>query len=73
MTEAVRAMIAFGFDQLDLNRIEADADAENIGSMRVLEKAGFRREGVQRDQYFEWDEFHDLVLFGLLRDEFVRR
>jgi ribosomal-protein-alanine N-acetyltransferase len=72
MTEAVRAMVAFGFDQLDLNRIEADADAENIGSMRVLEKVGFRREGMQRDQYFEWDEFHDLVLFGLLRDEFVR-
>ncbi len=72
MTEAVRAMVAFGFDQLDLNRIEADTDAENYGSMRVLEKVGFRREGIQRDQYFEWDEFHDLVLFGLLREDFVR-
>ena len=54
-----------------LNRIEADTDAENYGSMRVLEKVGFKREGVQHDQYFEWDEFHDLVLFALLRKDFV--
>ena len=70
MTEAVRAMVTFGFEQMNLNRIEADTDAENYGSMRVLEKVGFRREGVQQEQYFEWDEFHDLVLFALLRKDF---
>lgn len=73
MTEAVRAIVAFGFDRLDLNRVEADAAAENIGSIRVLEKVGFVREGLQRDQYFEWDEFHDLVLYALLRSEFKRQ
>ncbi len=72
MTEAVRAIVTFGFEQLDLNRVEADTDAENYGSMRVLEKVGFVREGLQRDQYFEWDEFHDLVLFALLRKDFMR-
>ncbi|MEP7293802.1 MAG: GNAT family N-acetyltransferase, partial [Chloroflexota bacterium] len=54
MTEAVRAMATFGFEQMNLNRLEADTDAENYGSIRVLEKVGFRREGVQQDQYFEW-------------------
>ncbi|HVU10942.1 MAG TPA: GNAT family N-acetyltransferase [Phototrophicaceae bacterium] len=72
MTEAVGAMIQFGFEQVNLNRIEADAAAENIGSIRVLEKCGFRREGVQEDQYYEWDEFHDLVLFALLRKDFEK-
>lgn len=72
MTEAVRAIVRFGFEQMRLNRIEADTDSENYGSMRVLEKVGFRREGVQHEQYFEWDEFHDLVLFALLRKDFMR-
>ncbi|MFN8450152.1 MAG: GNAT family N-acetyltransferase [Anaerolineae bacterium] len=72
MTEAVRAVVRFGFEQMRLNRVEADTDSENYGSMRVLEKVGFRREGVQHEQYFEWDEFHDLVLFALLRKDFMR-
>lgn len=71
MTEAVRAMAAFGFEQMNLNRIEADADAENHGSIRVLEKVGFRREGMQQEQYFEWGRFHDLALFALLQRDFV--
>jgi len=73
MTEAVRAMITFGFERLDLNRIEADAAAENIGSIRVLEKVGFKHEGVQEEQYFEWDEFHDLVMLALLKKDFDQR
>ncbi|WP_326522512.1 GNAT family N-acetyltransferase [Archangium lipolyticum] len=39
-TEALRAAIRHGFDALNLNRIEADIDPRNIGSARVLEKAG---------------------------------
>lgn len=73
MTEAVRALIQFGFTEMDLNRIEADAAAENIGSIRVLEKTGFTREGVQQEQYFEWDEFHNLVLYALLRKDYEDR
>lgn len=72
MTEAVGAIVQFGFEQMRLNRIEADTDAENFGSMRVLEKVGFKREGVQREQYFEWEEFHDLVLYALLKKDFVK-
>ncbi len=73
MTEAVRAIVAFGFAQMNLHRIEADVDAENIGSIRVLEKVGFKREGLQEDQYFEWGEFHDLVLFALLRRDYYEQ
>lgn len=71
MTEALRAVIAFGFGQMALNRIEADTSAENYASARVLEKLGFQREGIQREQYFEGGEFHDLILYALLRRDFI--
>jgi ribosomal-protein-alanine N-acetyltransferase len=69
MGEATRAVLRFGFTQMNLNRIEADASAENIASLRLLESLGFRREGIQREQYFDEGAFHDLILLGLLHRE----
>jgi ribosomal-protein-alanine N-acetyltransferase len=71
MTEALRAVVAFGFAQMKLHRVEADAEARNRASLRVLEKVGFQREGVQRDYFYADGAFHDLILFGLLRHEFI--
>ncbi|MGQ0549721.1 MAG: GNAT family N-acetyltransferase, partial [Armatimonadota bacterium] len=45
-TEAVRAVMAFGFGAMRLNRIEARCDIPNIGSARVMEKAGMKFEGI---------------------------
>jgi ribosomal-protein-alanine N-acetyltransferase len=70
MSEALRAVIDFGFTQMALNRVEADADVRNIASHRVLEKLGFRREGMLREQFYDGDGFYDLLLFSLLRREF---
>lgn len=47
-TESLRTLIRFGFDQLHLHRIEAGCAVENIASIKVLEKAGMRREGRKR-------------------------
>jgi RimJ/RimL family protein N-acetyltransferase len=47
-TEAVKAIINFGFDTLQLHRIEAGCAVDNIGSIKVLEKAGMIREGRGR-------------------------
>ena len=71
MGEAVREVVRFGFTEMNLNRIEADASAENAASLALLQSVGFTCEGRQRQQYFQEDEngFHDLVLFGLLRRE----
>lgn len=66
-TEALRAIIRYGFDALDLNRIEADIDPRNIGSSRVLEKLGFRKEGHMPERWFVFGEFADTVNYGLLR------
>jgi len=71
MTEALHAVVQFGFERMHLNRIDADANSQNIGSLRVLTKAGFVREGLQRQQYYEDGTFHDLVIFGLLKQDYV--
>ncbi len=71
MTEALRAMLRFGFTRMDLNRIEADCTVENEASARVLLRLGFQPEGVQRDQYFEEGRFWDLRLFALLRRDYA--
>ncbi len=70
ITEAIRAVIDFGFKCMNLNRIEADADGRNRASIRVLEKVGFRREGLQREQFYEDNGFHDLALFSLLKTDY---
>ena len=71
MTEAVSAMVDFGFDKMNLNRIEADADGRNPASARVLHKVGFHDEGVQHEQFFENGKFYDLHLFALLRRDYL--
>lgn len=71
MSEALGAVVRFGFEHMNLNRVEADVSAENPASVRVLEKMGFQLEGRQRQQYFQDAAFHDLLMYGLLRGEFL--
>lgn len=67
--EAAARMVQFGFEELGLHRLEADADPRNNASIKVLEGLGFQREGLQRERYFLNGEVQDALLFGLLRAE----
>ncbi len=69
MAEALPALIDFAFTTLDLRRLEADVDPRNTRSIQVLERAGFRREGYQRERHQLHGELQDAVLYGLLRRE----
>jgi RimJ/RimL family protein N-acetyltransferase len=73
MREALYAMLDFGFEQMQLNRIEADASHENEASIKLLQTLNFEQEGIQREQYFENKQFYDLALFSLLRREWQAR
>jgi ribosomal-protein-alanine N-acetyltransferase len=64
---ALGALLRFAFDELALHRIEADADPRNERSLRLLERLGFRREGLLRERYLVGGELQDAVVFGLLR------
>lgn len=65
-TPCLRAVVHWGHRRFDINRIEAWTVPGNLGSDRVLEKAGFRLEGVQRQKAFFHDELRDCRLFGRL-------
>lgn len=69
MSEGVRAVCNFCFDQLGLHRIEAACLLTNGASAKVLEKTGFTHEGMAR-QYLKINgKWQDHLLFGLLKDD----
>ena len=70
MTEALKALLAYGFDSLDLNRVNALTYPDNAASMRVLSRLGFKKEGVMREFGFWKGSFHDMTLHALLKREF---
>jgi ribosomal-protein-alanine N-acetyltransferase len=72
MTEAVRAMLDYGFNTLHLNRIEARCDIENTGSWRVMEKVGMKLEGVLRQNIILHGRARDARMYAILREEFIR-
>jgi len=66
-TAATRLVVDYGFSVLGLERIEAEAMAVNVGSIRVLERVGFQREGLLRGYRIVNGERADFVAYGLLR------
>ena len=71
MAEALSAIIEFGFGEIGLNRIQAVVMPANEGSVKLLEKLGFRQEGVLRE-YENWGHkgYVDVMMFSLLRREY---
>lgn len=70
MTEVLDAVIRFGFEVMELNRIQAIVVSNNLPSVKLLSKLGFSEEGVLREYEFHREQFADLRLFSLLRREF---
>ena len=70
MSEAMRAVISFGFEKMQLNRIEVYIMPRNKRSTRMIRSLGFKREGLLRQRYFdEFGHFSDDVLFSMLRSD----
>jgi RimJ/RimL family protein N-acetyltransferase len=68
-TEVARAMVAFGFTRLALHRITAICDPSNVGSNRVLKKAGMTLEGHLREDFPIRGKWHDSMVYGILERE----
>ncbi|MDP2900504.1 MAG: GNAT family protein [Candidatus Bathyarchaeota archaeon] len=73
MTEAVEEVLRYGFEELNLNRVEATTEPENAASVRVLERAGFALEGRLRERHIYKGGAHDELFFGLLASDWRRR
>lgn len=68
MAEALRAVIAFGFDELKLHRLMANYMPTNTRSARLLQKLGFAVEGYARDYLYLAGAWRDHVLTALTND-----
>ena len=68
-SDAARTALRFGVERMGLHRVEADVDPENAGSIRLLERLGFRYEGLLRDRWFTFGEWKDSAIYGLLADD----
>jgi len=68
-TEAGRAVLAYAFDSLGLQRVYAFHFANNPASGRVLRKIGMTHEGTRRAHTLKWGEYLDNEAYGILRAE----
>jgi ribosomal-protein-alanine N-acetyltransferase len=69
MTAAVRALVPVAFDVLRLHRLEAACIPTNLASIRLLEKAGFRREGYARAYLCINGTWQDHLLYARLQSD----
>lgn len=67
--EAGLALIAYGFETLNIRRIEAEIDPHNTGSARALTRMGFTQEGLLRERWEIGGVVSDSALFGLLASD----
>jgi RimJ/RimL family protein N-acetyltransferase len=72
-TEATRLLLGFCFDELNLHRVFLRVFDFNQRAIRSYLKCGFREEGRLRQAFFRDGRYHDIVLMGLLEDEFRSR
>ena len=72
-SEAVAALVKFGFDELRAHRLWAHVFLGNTASEKLLQKLGFRYEGCALKAFFVREAWHDLQTFAMLRSEWLKR
>jgi RimJ/RimL family protein N-acetyltransferase len=68
-TEAAAALVAWGFDILDLQRIHAAHFTRNPASGRVMQKIGMTFEGIARQHVLKHDRWEDMARYGIVRGD----
>jgi len=72
MSEALREILRFGYYEMALNRIEALVYPENKNSNNLLEKLGFKNEGMLKEYAYFRNKYQDLNIYSLLRKDFFK-
>ena len=68
-TEATKAVIDYGFDRIGLNKVQICVRPSNVASGKVIEKCGFKKDGVLRQYFFRDGNYEDRTYFSIPRDE----
>lgn len=69
--EALKAVLEFGFETLQLNKIYATHFAHNPASGKVMLKAGMKHEGFLKQEYYHQNLFQDVHRYGILKSDWV--
>lgn len=69
-TEATKAVIAYGFERINLHKVQICTKTINAASKRVIEKCGFTYEGTLRDYFYMNGEYVGRLYFSMLREEY---
>lgn len=69
MHEALQRWVQYAFEDLGLNRLEADIDPRNLASAKALQRLGFQKEGYMRERWIVGEEISDTEFYGLLAHE----
>ncbi|OVE64459.1 GNAT family N-acetyltransferase [Clostridium diolis] len=72
-TEATKAIIKYGFDKMNLHKVQICHKSINMPSRKVIEKCGFVYEGTLRDFFYENGEYIDRLYYSILKDEFISK
>lgn len=72
-TDAMRLLLAFAFEELNLRRVQLTVFSYNTAALRLYERLGFVREGVFREFLQRDGQLHDMILMGMLRREWERQ
>jgi len=72
-TEATKLILKYAFEELNLNRVQLCVFDFNQPGMRSYEKAGFTREGVQREHSFKAGRYVDHLVYGILAREYFEQ
>jgi ribosomal-protein-alanine N-acetyltransferase len=72
-SEALKVILAYGFQNMNLHKIEADVDPDNLASLRMLQRFGFKQEALFRENRLFNNQFYDSCWLGLLRREWDQR
>lgn len=72
MSETLGRMISFGFDELCLHSIEGNVNPQNINSIKLLEKAGFKKEAYFKENYLYCGKYLDSYIYSLLESDYKK-
>lgn len=72
MSEALQPVLDYGFDTMQLNRVEAFISPTNNASIQLVKKFGFVKEGHLRQHYQKNGQFEDSVVYSLLKEEHLK-
>ncbi len=68
-TEALKIILDFAFNKMNLHRLEAEVIEFNEASIKLVEKFGFKREGQLREAKYSDGKYWDIIRYGLLKNE----